>query len=190
MKEREPRRIIKTDFTRERIAGREFENYIFTGCNFARGDLTGCVFWDCIFEDCDLSLATTPDAAFRDAVFNGCKMLGFRFDLCNKLGIGFSFSKCNLDHSSFMGLKIARTVFTDCSLREVDFGQCDLNGASFDGCDLTRAVFGQTNLKKADLRTARGFSVDPEANTITGAKFTVHGLAGLLDKYRLDISEG
>lgn len=53
---------------------------------------------------------------------------------------------------------------------------------------MTRSVFVQSNLKKADFRTAHGFSIDPESNTIQGAKFSMAGLAGLLDKYKLDIS--
>lgn len=181
-------RIEKVDYSVEGVPIGEFENVLFSGCNFGRTDLSGVVFWECVFEDCDLSLTTVTDASFHDVRFVGCKMLGFRFDMCNKLGLELAFERCNLNHSVFSGLKLPNTVFTDCTLCEVDFESCDLTRASFSGSDMTRSVFVQSNLKKADFRTAHGFSIDPESNTIQGAKFSMAGLAGLLDKYKLDIS--
>lgn len=179
--------IDKLNFAEEKVAGREYEGVRFVACNFARANLSCCVFWDCIFEDCDLSLAEVAGTAFRGVVFEGCKMLGFRGDKCNQLGLEFSFNKCNLDHSCFSGMKIPKTSFSDSTLREVDFEGSDLSGSSFSGCNLARTLFAKSNLKKADFRTAEGFSIDPDSNKLSGAKFSTDGLAGLLDKYKLDI---
>jgi hypothetical protein len=43
------------------------------------------------------------------------------------------------------------------------------------------------NLKKADLRTAYNYHIDPESNKLKKAKFSLQGLPGLLDKYGIDI---
>lgn len=73
-------------------------------------------------------------------------------------------------------------------MQEVDFSNADLTSAKFDQCDLQRAFFQNTILESADLRTAFNFSIDPENNRVKKAKFSTHGLPGLLDKYKLEIS--
>ncbi|WP_086936325.1 pentapeptide repeat-containing protein [Chamaesiphon minutus] len=57
----------------------------------------------------------------------------------------------------------------------------------FENCDLTDAIFQYTILEKADFRTAYNYSIDPELNRIKKAKFSRSGIAGLLDKYDIDI---
>jgi uncharacterized protein YjbI with pentapeptide repeats len=69
----------------------------------------------------------------------------------------------------------------------VDFIEADLTQSTFQNCDLNRASFENTNLESADLRTAYNFSMDPEINRINKAKFSVNGIAGLLDKYNIEI---
>ncbi|MCY1548167.1 hypothetical protein D9M68_842610 [compost metagenome] len=72
----------------------------------------------------------------------------------------------------------------------VDLGECDLTEALFDRCDLQNAIFDNTLLEKADLRTASGFSIDPERNKLKKAKFAQSGLAGLLYKYQIQVDKG
>jgi hypothetical protein len=43
------------------------------------------------------------------------------------------------------------------------------------------------NLEKTDFRSSFNYSIDPEVNRIKKAKFDRAGLAGLLDKYDLEI---
>lgn len=69
----------------------------------------------------------------------------------------------------------------------MDFAECDLSGSMFDNCDLARAKFDRTNLKKADFRTSYNYSIDPEKNRITKAKFSMTGIVGLLDKYDIEV---
>lgn len=72
-------------------------------------------------------------------------------------------------------------------LQEVDFSEADLTAAIFENCDLQGATFDKTILERADFRTARNYSIDPEANSIRKAKFTLEGVTGLLNKYNIDI---
>lgn len=177
----------KTDFTSIPLPLAEYEGCTFRGCNFSNSNLSDFKFTDCTFEDCNLSLVKSSKTALRDVVFKGCKMLGFRFDLCNTFGLAFIFTDCQLNHSSFYKLKIKKTRFKNCGLQEVDFTDCDLSASVFDNCDLLRAAFDNTNLEKADLRSAFNYSIHPETNSIKKAKFSLNGLAGLLGRYDVDI---
>jgi uncharacterized protein YjbI with pentapeptide repeats len=132
-------------------------------------------------------LAKITKTAFRDVKFKTCKLLGLHFDNCNEFLLLFDFEDCNLDLSSFYKLSLKNQSFKNCSLQEVDFTESDLSNSSFDNCDLTSAIFENTILEKTDFRSSYGFSIDPDHNKIRKAKFSVMGLAGLLDKYDIDI---
>lgn len=177
----------KTFDAKDRFTKADYDNCIFNNCNFYEFNLSGFIFIDCEFNGCNLSLAKLEKTAFRDVKFKDCKMLGLRFDLCAEFGVSFSFDNCQLDHSSFHQTKIKKTVFKKTKLHEVDFSGCDLTGAIFDNCDLTRAVFENTIIEKADLRTAYNYSIDLEVNKVKGAKFALAGVAGLLEKYDIEI---
>jgi fluoroquinolone resistance protein len=176
-----------TDFTKQPLAQGDYDGCIFNNCNFYETDLSGCMFIDCRFNGCNLSLAKLEKTGLRDVAFKDCKMLGLRFDTCLEFGVTFSFDNCQLDHSSFYQRKIKKTVFNNCRLNEVDFAGSDLSGAVFDKCDLNRANFENTILEKADFRTAYNYSIDPEMNKMKKAKFSLNGLAGLLEKYDIVI---
>ena len=116
-------------------------------------------------------------------------MLGLRFENCNEFGLTLSFDSCKLDHSSFYKLKLKKTIFKNNQLHEVDFTGCDLSSSTFDYCDFLNATFDRTNLEKADFRTATHYRIDPDKNSIRKAKFSQPGLAGLLAKYDILISQ-
>ena len=78
-------------------------------------------------------------------------------------------------------------LFTNCSMQEVDFEDCDLTNSSFNNCNLAAAIFVNTVLEKADFRSAYNYSIDPERNRIKKAKFSMNGIAGLLNKYDIEI---
>jgi fluoroquinolone resistance protein len=84
-------------------------------------------------------------------------------------------------------MKLEKMVFAGCSLLEVDFAEADLGGAGFDQCGLAGAMFDRTNLEKADFRGAVNYSIDPTTNKIKKARFSLDGVAGLLDKYDIEI---
>jgi len=52
---------------------------------------------------------------------------------------------------------------------------------------MQRAIFQKTVLEKADFRSAFNYSIDPDQNRITKARFSRLGVVGLLDKYRIEI---
>lgn len=177
----------KIDFTATGLAGGEYDNCTFTACNLAGVDLSGSSFSDCTFRACNLGTAKLGKTAFRDTTFRECKLTGLHFADCSDFLFTPRFESCTLDLSSFYGMKLKKMVFRDCSLREVDFTGADLSGAVFHNCDLGRALFDHTVLEKADLRTAYNYSIDPEANRIRKARFSVAGITGLLDKYDIEV---
>lgn len=176
-----------TDFTKQPLSQGDYDGCIFNNCNFYEADLSGCMFIDCRFSGCNISLAKLEKTGLQGVAFKDCKMLGVRFDTCLEFGLTLSFDNCQLDHSSFYQKKIKTTVFKNCKLHEVDFTGSDVSGVVFDMCDLDRANFENSILEKADFRTAYNFSIDPEMNKMKKAKFSLDGLAGLLEKYDLVI---
>jgi fluoroquinolone resistance protein len=178
----------KINFTLNPITKGEYEQCWFINCDFSNSDLSEIRFLDCEFESCNLSLANLNKTAFQNVKFSNCKMLGLHFENCNDFGFSVSFNACNLSHSSFYKTKLKKTVFKDLNLQEVDFAECDLTSSVFDNCDLTGVIFDNTIIEKADFRTSFNFSINPETNRIKKARFSVTGLAGLLDKYDIEIS--
>lgn len=178
----------KLDLSTQPLKKGTYEACIFKSCNIEKADLAHINFTECEFIDCNLSMANISDAKFQNIKFSGCKMLGIRFDQSNKFGFEVSFQTCILDHASFFNTRATNTVFKESSLVEVDFTDCDLTNSVFMNSNLLHAVFERTNLSKADLRDAENFSIDPELNTIKKAKFSIHGVGGLLHKYDIQIS--
>lgn len=177
----------RNDFTQALFEKGEYENCFFNSCNFASLDLSDFRFTNCTFNGCNLSLAKLNKTALHDITFKDCKMLGLRFDTCHEFGLSFSFEGCQLNHSSFFKIKIKKTVFRNCQLEETDFAEADLTGAVFDNCNFAQAIFDITILEKADFKSSYNYSIDPETNRIRKAKFSMPAVAGLLDKYDIEI---
>jgi uncharacterized protein YjbI with pentapeptide repeats len=81
-----------------------------------------------------------------------------------------------------------KTIFSRCSLQEVDFTETDLTEVSFNECDLQLAKFEHTVLEKADLRTSFNYSIDPAVNKIKKARFSLPDVLKLLEKYDIIIT--
>ena len=165
--------------------GRELAQYHLIGCDLSEANLAGLLFEDCLFERCNLTNARLGGTALQNVAFTDCKLLGVGFGACQDMLFGVHFDGCLLRYASFGGKKLVGTRFAQCHLAEADFTNADLSGATFAGCDLTGTVFHHTQLAGADFTTAFGFSIDPEANQLAGARFALAGLPGLLDKYGL-----
>lgn len=175
------------DFTTRPLAATTFDGCSFTRCDFSNLILGSRTFSSCVFTDCNFSLVQPGNTSFQDVVFKGCKMLGVRFDQCNDFGLSFSFEQCQLNHATFYGKKLKKTVFRECQLQETDFSHCDLTAAVFEQCDLHLALFEQTVLEKADFRTAYNYAIDSDINRIKKAKFSLAGVPGLLHKFDIVI---
>ncbi len=72
-------------------------------------------------------------------------------------------------------------------LCEIDFTESDLRGSVFENCDFMRATFDKTVLEKTDFSSSFNYSIDPEKNRIRKARFSLAGVAGLLNKYDIEI---
>ena len=178
----------KKDYTREPFPSGEYEDCRFVNCNFEKLDLTGIKFIQCEFVGCNLSISTLLNTSLGDVFFKDCKMLGLHFEQCNNFGFHVRFENCNLEHSSFYQVNLKNTSFVASALKEVDFTQAILAGSLFNECDLKDAKFEGTDLRKVDFRTAINFSIDPETNKVTNAKFSSTTVGGLLDKYNIEIN--
>ena len=73
-------------------------------------------------------------------------------------------------------------------MHEVDLSACDMVGSVLDDCDMAGATFDNTNIEKADLRTAINYTIDPNANRIKNAKFSLPEAVGLLYKFDIEVS--
>jgi uncharacterized protein YjbI with pentapeptide repeats len=72
-------------------------------------------------------------------------------------------------------------------LKNVDFTESDMTKSIFSNADLMNSIFDRTILKEVDFLTAINYSIDPEINIIKKAKFSLHGVPGLLNKYDIKI---
>jgi fluoroquinolone resistance protein len=184
----ENKTFSKIDFTQSPIGKGEYEYCSFINCDFSNSDFSEIQFAECVFDSCNLSMVILVKTALRDIKFRNCKMLGLHFENCNKFGLLVYFEGCNLNHSSFYQAKLKNTIFKIVKLQEVDFTESDLSSSVFDNCDLTGATFENSNIEKADFRSAYNFCIDPGKNRIKKARFSLSGIAGLLTKYDLDLS--
>ena len=85
-------------------------------------------------------------------------------------------------------MSLEGTCFKNFNLQETDFTDSNLTESIFDTCDLAMTIFDFTILEKTDLRTSFNYSIDPEKNWIKGAKFSISGIVGLLDKYDIEVN--
>lgn len=180
-----PERTFLRSLPPELVGEREFERYHFVSFDLSQATLAGRLFSECRFENCNLAGVSLAGTSLQNVAFEGCKLLGLQFEACRDMLFGVHFDRCQLDYASFSGRVMPTTRFADCSLREANFTQADLTGAVFERCELERAVFHQTRLTGADFRTASNVLLDPEANELQQARFTLPGLPGLLTKYGL-----
>jgi len=165
------------------FANRQFENCKFVNCDLSSANLGGILFIDCVFEDCNLSLANMSNAGLQNIRFKHCKLSGVNFTKSVDFLFELHFEGCILDNAVFFRKKNKKAIFKDCSMVETDLTEAELSDSKFDNCNLHCAFFSQTILTGADLSTSYNFIIDPDNNTIKKAKFSVHGLAGLLVKY-------
>lgn len=183
----ENKHFQRLTFVQNKLSIGEYERCRFDSCIFTNADLSGINFGECEFTNCDMSLVKITNSAFREVIFNGCKLLGIHFDECNKFSFSVTFDHCQLKLAAFYTLNLKNTIFTECNLQEVDFSDSNLTAVVFDRCDLSGAIFKNSVLEKVDFRTAYNYSINPEMNRMKKAKFSTMGLAGLLDKYKIEI---
>jgi len=180
----------KADYTQKPLPKGEYDNCTFTGCDFSNSSFSNIVFVDCAFVNCNITVVNLANTVLRDVKFTGCKMMGLRFEECNKSGVTILLEDCNVSHCSFYQLRLVKQVFKNTQLNNTDFTECNLTCAVFNNCDLEGAVFDKTLLEKADFRSAYNYTINPATNRVKKAKFSRSGIDGLLRQYDIEISEG
>lgn len=183
----ESEEFSKIDYRKTTINKGEYGNCTFINCNFEGIHASNIQFVECVFIDCNLSNTVVKHTAFKDVQFINCKLLGVKFNECDAFLLQLSFKECQLNFSSFYQLKIQKTKFINCNLEAIDFTETNLSVAIIDNCDLREAIFENSNLKKSDFRTAFNFNINPEKNSLKGAKFSKKNIAGLLSAYKISI---
>jgi fluoroquinolone resistance protein len=183
----EEKTFEKIDFSKNTLATGDYENCKFINCDFSNADISNIHFSECEFDGCNLSMVKNIKTTLSDVAFKNCKLLGMHFDDCNSLLFTVYFENCMLNLSSFYKLNLKKTIFKNCNLQEVDFTETDVSNSLFENCDLALAKFENTILEKADLRSSYNYSIDPVINQIKKAKFSLTGIAGLLDRYDIEI---
>lgn len=105
----------------------------------------------------------------------------------SKMLLSISFDDCLLSYATFFGMALRRSRFVGCVAREVDFRSADLTEANCTGTDFTGSKFRDTNLTKADFRRATGYAINPAANTIAKARFSLPDAVSLLSGFDIVI---
>ncbi len=184
-----PRAAHKETFADRRldrttISGADFEACQFRNCSFQETEFDECSLMTSSFVGCNLTLARFPRCRLATVQFKRSKLIGINWTVARwpLLGLGpaLSFDDCVVSQSVFMGMALKGIGFKDCIAHEVDFSDSNLAKCDFSGTDLSGARFNQTDLSGADLRTARNYTIDPMANTLKGARFSLPEAVSLL----------
>lgn len=179
----------KSSFPAKGSKETQFEDCIFKNCDFTEFNFAGCDFINTTFEDCNFSMVKFGYVALDNVHFVGCKMIGADFSTVKEFLFSANFTNCALDYAAFMKRKNRKCRFNNCMLKGADFSEADLTDSIFDSCDLSNAIFMNSILNGVNFATAFNFIIDPERNLLRKAKFSVHGLAGLLTTYGIIVAE-
>ncbi|MDR8391692.1 pentapeptide repeat-containing protein [Aliifodinibius sp. S!AR15-10] len=183
----EEKTFEKQDYSQKSLPKGEYEFCQFIKCDFSGSDFSDIRFLECEFSGCNLSMVNLGNTGLQDVIFRNCKMLGLNFENGTYFGLALKVENCTLNHASFYKVKLQNTTFKNSKMKEVIFLECDLSKSLFDDCDLEKATFDNNNLQEGDFRTSYNYSIDPERNRLKGAKFSLSGAVGLLDKYQIEI---
>ena len=184
----------KAHLEQPKIASSEFHDCTFIGCSFTESVFDSCRFVNCIFKHCDLSLVQVPNSVFSATKMEGSKIIGVDWTQADwsstKLGDPIGFTKCDISHSTFIGLNLKNFHITECIAKDVDFREADLTEAVFTGTDLSESLFNGTNLTEADLSRSRNYHIDPGRNVLKRAKFSMPEAMSLLYSLDIELTEG
>ena len=177
----------------EIIEAKEFYDCAFEGCSLVEVVVRQCRFVDCTFKQCDLSLMRVPDSSFTNTRFENCKMIGIDWTEADwpreKFFDPISFSKCVINHSTFIGLSLPKIKAIECIAHEVDFREADLSQADLSHSDLAGSLFINTNLTRANLSLARNYTINAGLNTLKKTKFSLPEAMSLLHSLDIVLAE-
>lgn len=172
------------DFSGQEIVAKHFSECVFKSCRFQEATLNRCRFTNCRFDKCDLSLVKVPKTSFANTTFENCKVIGVDWTqsiwFAGNLFCPVNFQGSVISHSTFIGLDLHGILIKDCVAKNVDFREADLTKAVLVDSDLEGCLFMQTDLTQADFTHARNYSINPAANKLEKAKFSLPDAMGLL----------
>jgi fluoroquinolone resistance protein len=160
----------------------EFFHCRFDGCQFPETTFRQCCFEQCVFEKCDLSVMRPLGSRFTDVRFVKSKLLGIDWTLA-ATPASLAFQGGNVSHSMFQGLALPKLELTECIAREVDFTGANLTKASLARTDFLGSRFVDTNLSGADFTHAVNYAIDPTANRLKKAVFSLPEAMSLLSAF-------
>jgi uncharacterized protein YjbI with pentapeptide repeats len=160
----------------------EFFQCRFDGCQFLESVFRQCCFEQCVFEKCDLSMMKPLGSRFTGVRFLKSKMLGVDWTLA-AVPASLAFQGCNVSHSTFQRLTLQKVELTECIAREVDFTGTNLTKANFAGTDFLGSRFMDTNLSGVDFSRAANYAIDPTANRLKKAIFSLPEALSLLSTF-------
>lgn len=168
----------------------ELEECVFERCTIAESTFYRCRLTACRFVRCDLSLLEVPNCLFAGVRFEQTKAIGVDWTKAGTTAaartmMSLSFDACVLDYSSFFGLSLRHGTLTRCSAKEADFAEADLRAAACTGTDFAGAKFLHTNLEGADFTGAANYAIDPTANRVKGARFSLPEAVALLRGFEI-----
>lgn len=178
-------------FQEETLADLEFIDCEFTGCVLEGCRLVRCTFTGCRFLRCRASELKAEDSQLKYAEFYGCGFTGLDWGQLKPRGrFAEPIAKledCRLKYNTFPEMSFPKFDFSGSEIVGSLFAQCELTESNFQECRLTDTEFFQCGLRRADLRGAEGYRIDPAANTLKGARFSYPEVVRLLDSLELQI---
>lgn len=175
------------DYSRNNLAGYTFLDCEFQGCNFSGADLSATEFDNCLFQGCNLTNPVIGKTKFINIRFIESKLMGINFLHCNTFALDVGFENCLIRMCNFSELKMKRIPFLHCDISECDFKNSFLPEANFSGSTFRDTFFHNTDLEKADFRGASGYAIDPRANKVKKAKFSLEEAVSLLRYFDIEV---
>lgn len=175
----------KKEFTDIKLENTEiydytFDSCVFKNCSFNKVQFTNASFSSCEFYNCELVLCKQDGTTFDDVFFKSCRLTGINFTDCAEFGFNPNFSDCLLDSCVFYDNTLSRCRITESTLRNTDFSNCRLKETDFSQTRFQNCSFLGCIMDKADFRSASGYSIDPSANKVKGALFSLPEAASFL----------
>lgn len=169
----------------ETFTGIEFEECIFDRANFAGCTFARCKFMACRFTACDLSNIRVLNSTFNDVTLERSKVVGVDWtkagsSALTRLLLSLRFTDCVLDYCNFFGLHLREMQLVRCRIHHGDFSEADLAHAVCGGSDFLDSIFLHTNLEHADFVGATNYAIDPTANRVKQARFSLPEAVALL----------
>lgn len=170
------------------MAGASFQNCRFESITFLETSWSAAHFTDCRFINCNLSLVKLLECRFHNVLFKECKLVGLSFYKCDKRFFSVGFDQCIIQGCNFSDVKMPKTDFKKCKIRETFFTNTDLTEANFSESDFNESIFHACLLSKANFVDAKNYAIDLQTNSVKKAKFSLPEAINLLKSFDLELS--